>query len=84
MGLVPNAVVRSQQRVYNARSDVTFAHFELISADFGYFFESVTTMVGASVLLAVRAGRKNRIYLVSRYIAPKRGWIVTQTDFDTF
>ena len=39
----------------NARSDVTFAHFELISPDFRYFFESVTTMVGGSVLLAVCA-----------------------------
>ena len=37
----------------NDRSDVTFAHFELISADFRYFFESVTTMVGANVLLAI-------------------------------
>ena len=35
----------------NDRSDVTFAHFELIFAYFRYFFESVTTMVGGSVLL---------------------------------
>ena len=39
----------------NGRSDVTFAHFELIFAYFRYFFESVTTMVGGSVLLAVCA-----------------------------
>ena len=39
----------------NGRSDVTFAHFKLISPDFRYFFESVTTMIGASVLLTVCA-----------------------------
>ena len=39
----------------NGCSDVTFAHFELISPNFRYFFESVTTMVGGSVLLAICA-----------------------------
>ena len=39
----------------NVRSDVTFAHLSSFFDDFRYFFESVTTMVDASVFLAVCA-----------------------------